>query len=372
MRFDRNIRKKDIIFLALTIVATFILIDNYQTVFKVVEQLLSILAPFFYAIIFAYILNPIMCLVERKFKVKRGVAITISYILVVGIFALVVVYVLPSVVDSITTMIDEVPNYVKTAQGWMNDAIKNEDVKNLLDSTGVLKNLDDLTTKAGPVVINILKDSASSIYSFTTGMVKIVFGFLVSIYVLIDKEKLLKDSKTLVYMVLKKKKSDRLFKWLNTLNKMVGVYVGTKALDSLIIGVIALIGLILLNAPYAILLAIIVGFTNMIPYFGPLIGELVGAIVGVFVSVSMAIKIFIFLLLLQQFDAWYLDPKLIGNKVGVRPFFIILAVMIGGGFFGALGMILAAPVMATINVAFENRVLFLKEKNKELMTKIEE
>lgn len=117
---------------------------------------------------------------------------------------------------------------------------------------------------------------------------------------------------------------------------MIGVYIGIKAIDSAIIGFISLIGLLIVGEPYAPLIALIEGITNMIPYFGPLIGEVVGAGVAIFVSPMKAFMVFILLLCIHLFDAWYLDPKLIGKKVGVSPLGIILGVAIGGGFWDLL------------------------------------
>ena len=172
-------------------------------------------------------------------------------------------------------------------------------------------------------------------------------------------------------MILKEEKGTKLIDLVRTYHEMIGKYIGTKAIDSAIIGVLAFLGLMLLDVPYTPLLAIVVGVTNMIPYFGPFVGEVVGAAVGLFVSPTMAITIFVFLLALQQFDAWYLDPKLIGDKVGVKPFYIILAVTIGGGFFGPIGMLLASPTMATINIYYERKVNLFKTKNKNLMRRID-
>ena len=131
---------------------------------------------------------------------------------------------------------------------------------------------------------------------------------------------------------------------------MIGTYLGIKAIDSLIIAFIALVGLNILGSQYVLLLSVIVGVTNMIPYFGPFIGILTGFVINVFSSPISAVIIAIFLLLLQQFDAWFLDPKLIGNKVGLSPLLVILAVTLGGGFYGIIGMILASPVMSVIKI----------------------
>ena len=148
---------------------------------------------------------------------------------------------------------------------------------------------------------------------------------------------------------------------------MIGTYIGIKALDSLIIGIISLVGLMILRLPYAPLLALVVGVTNMIPYFGPFVGMLTCAIVALFITPFRALVVFIFLLALQQFDAWYLEPKLVSGKVGIGPFWVILGVTIGGGFFGPLGMILASPTVATIKIYYKKIVNKYKEKHEKIV-----
>jgi predicted PurR-regulated permease PerM len=261
---------------------------------------------------------------------------------------------------------------MEVVQGWINEAIKNENIYEIAKDTGFLDYVSVISTKLGSILISALEGSVSSIVAITANLVKIILGFLISIYVLLDKERFAEESKTITYILLKEERAQKLILWVRTYNKMIGIYVGTKALDSLIIGLIALVGLIIMKAPYAILIAIVVGFTNMIPYFGPLIGVITGVIVGIFVSPSMAFMIGLFLLALQQFDAWFLEPKLVGKTIGVRPFLIIVGVMIGGGFFGAIGMILSSPTVATLKILYEQKVAIFKAKNKNLTRRIEE
>lgn len=147
---------------------------------------------------------------------------------------------------------------------------------------------------------------------------------------------------------------------------MIGTYIGIKAIDSLIIGIMAFVLLNIVKSEYAILLAILVGITNMIPYFGPFVGEIIGFLINVFVSPAKGIIVFLTLFGLQMFDGWYLDPKLIGDKVGVRPFWIIYSVVIGGGFFGPLGMLLASPTAATIKIYYGK----LLDKNKDIIDEL--
>ncbi|MFQ8920693.1 MAG: AI-2E family transporter [Clostridium paraputrificum] len=371
MFFNKYIKYRDILVIVLIALVGYKLIDNYQMFLNLISTTMSVISPFIYAMIFAYCINPIMNLFERKLKMKRGLSILSTYLLIGGAIVIGALYIVPSIVDSIISITSEIPKYMETVQGWINEALKNQNLYDLINSTGLLDNISVISGKMSSIIIGILDGSVSSIVSITTNVVKIGFGFLISIYILLDKERFITEVKTLTYMILKEEKGTKLIGLVRTYHEMIGKYIGTKAIDSAIIGVLAFFGLMIIGAPYTPLLAIIVGVTNMIPYFGPFVGEVVGAAVDIFVSPAMAITIFVFLLALQQFDAWYLDPKLIGDKVGVKPFYIILAVTIGGGFFGPIGMLLASPTMATINIYYERKVNLFKARNKNLMKRFD-
>ncbi|MEO2509390.1 AI-2E family transporter [Clostridium paraputrificum] len=371
MFFNKYIKYRDILVIVLIALMGYKLIDNYQMFLNLISTTISVISPFIYAMVFAYCINPIMNLFERRLKMRRGLSIFSTYLLIGGAIVIGSLYIVPSIVDSIISITSEIPGYMETVQGWINEALKNQNFYELINSTGLLDNISVISGNMSSIIIGILNGSVSSIVSITTNVVKIGFGFLISIYILLDKERFITEVKTITYMMLKEEKGTKLIGLVRTYHEMIGKYIGTKAIDSAIIGVLAFFGLMVIGAPYTPLLAIVVGVTNMIPYFGPFVGEVVGAAVGLFVSPAMAVTIFIFLLALQQFDAWYLDPKLIGDKVGVKPFYIILAVTIGGGFFGPIGMLLASPTMATINIYYERKVNLFKAKNKNLMRRID-
>lgn len=362
--FDKNIKYRDIFIVALVGFIGYKFIDNYEYIFTVLKSFYSIVTPFIYALVFAYVLNPVMKLFEKRFKLKRGLSILLTYVSILGIIALIAVFVVPNIMDSIVSMISEVPWYMTTVQDWINKLMENKDIYSVLKETGLVDYLSAITSKTGSMVVGMLESSISSIFVIATNMVKIILSFLIAIYVLLDKEIFKEHAKLIICMIFKRERGEKIVGWIKLYNKMIGMYVGTKALDSLIIGLLALVGLIIMRAPYSILIALVVGFTNMIPYFGPLVGEIVGGVVGIFVSPTMALMIVIYLLILQQFDAWYLEAKLVGKKVGVRPFLIILAVFVGGGLFGPVGMILGSPTMATIKIMYDKKVEAYKEENK--------
>ncbi len=367
---NKNIKYIDILILVIVVVIGYKIVENYNVYFSFIKKVLTVLSPFIYAIIIAYILNPIMKLFENKLKLKRGLAVGVTYLLVAGMIVVLGIYVIPSLIDSIISIAKEIPTYVNEGQDWILAALKDERIYDLMKQAGVLETITSISTKLGTILVSLLESSATSLITITTNVVMAGFGFLISIYVLLDKERLIYNAKILLSMIAKEKHSEKILEGLRLYNKMIGTYVGTKALDSLIIATIALIGLIILDAPYAILLAIVVGFTNMIPYVGPLVGEIIAATVCIFVSPWKALAVFIFLLAVQQFDAWYLDPKLIGGKVGVKPFFIILGVTIGGGFFGPIGMLLASPTMATLKVYYDRKINKYTKENSDLVKRL--
>lgn len=366
---NKNVKYRDILIFALIGVIGYKFIDNYDYFFGILRKLMSILSPFIYALICAYILNPIVKLFENKFKFKRGMAIFITYAIIASLVTIALLFTIPSIIDSIASITKDIPIYMETVQGWIDAVLKNDKLKEMITEAGFLSKLEDISIQIGNFTILILQNSVTYLLSFTTGLVKGILGFLIAIYVLIDKERLLSMCRTITYIIFKEKKGKNIIHFVNTYNMMIGTYIGIKAIDSLIIGFIALIGLSIVGAPYYLILAIVVGVTNMIPYFGPLVGEIVGATVTLFVSPIKAIVVFLLLLAIQQFDAWYLEPKLIGDKVGIRPFGIIVAVVLAGGFFGPIGMLLGSPTLATIKIYYDKIVERFREENKELVKK---
>lgn len=333
-------------------------VDNYNYFFNIFGKAKAIVMPFIYAFIIAYVLNPLMNLFERKLKLKRWISICLTYAIIVGILVLSVTNFIPKIVDNIIDIASDIPYYATIAQDQINEFLSNPNVQDIISSTNYTDqiNLNFITSKGSEILVSSLNSIVSNMVTLTSSIIKWVLGFIISIYVLADKENFLRIGKTFVYMILKEKKASKFLELIENVNHMIGVYIGIKAIDSLIIALMAFVGMTILKIPYAMLLAAIVGITNMIPYFGPFIGMLVAFVINMFINPVKAVVVLIFLFLLQQFDGWYLDPKLIGGKVGLHPFLVILAVTIGGGVYGAVGMILSVPIMAVIKI-YADRII---------------
>lgn len=363
MFLKNNKYKGLIIAVIITIVVSLIafkLIDNIDIFINIIGKFISLSMAFIYGIIIAYILTPVVKLFESKIKLSRGLSIALTYAILTGVISVLCLYGIPGLIENVKEIGSDIPSYINSIENVVNDVLEQEEVSSFIKTTGVKMNVDTYIDKAGEIVMTAIEGSLMKMVSVSSIIIKFIIGLLVAIYILIDKERLLFECKRLMYLTIKKEKSDKIIKFIKTYNSMIVTYIGIKAIDSMIIGIMAFILLNIVNSEYAILLSILVGITNMIPYFGPFIGELIGFLINVFVSPVKGLVVFLVLFSLQMFDGWYLDPKLIGNKVGVRPFWIIYAVVIGGGFFGPIGMLLASPTAATIKIYYGK----LLEKNK--------
>lgn len=326
------------------------LIDNVPSVMSGIHTVLAILSPFLLAFIIAYILNPIVNLFNKKFQLSRGISIVITYLLFVVSISLAATYLLPKLYTSLVELIDNIPAFTIYVQNLFTEIMTNLKIPEGINSYLPQSDANKVITFIGSLVTVLSNWLLDTAISLTSSIINWVFGFLISIYVLVDKDKFLSSSAKVTKIILGKKFGNELIDFVKILNYKIGSYVGIKAIDSLIIGILAFIGLSLMRSEYALLLSVVVAITNMIPYFGPFIGMVVGFFINVFVSPMKALVVLIYLFLLQQFDAWYLDPKLIGNRVGLSPFLVILGVTIGGAVYGPIGMILGSPVMSVFKI----------------------
>lgn len=350
-KFFRN--NKSYIKMVLVIIVSYLLIkliDNIPSVMSAIHTILAVLLPFLLAFIIAYILNPIVNLFSKKFKLSRGISIVITYLIFVTSISLAATYLLPKLYTSLIELIDNIPAFTNYVQNLFTEIMASFKVPEGINSYLPHGDTNKLITFIGSMVTVLSNWLLDAAISLTSSIINWIFGFLISIYVLVDKDKFLAHSSKVTRIIFGKNLGNEILEFVKILNEKIGTYVGIKAIDSLIIGVLAFIGLTIMKSEYALLLSVVVGITNMIPYFGPFIGMVVGFFINVFISPMKAVIVLIYLFILQQFDAWYLDPKLIGNRVGLSPFLVILGVTLGGAIYGPIGMILGSPVMSVIRI----------------------
>ncbi len=202
-----------------------------------------------------------------------------------------------------------------------------------------------------------VKKILSSTLNIATILLNVVLGIVISIYILFDKEIIGERSRKIVYAILPKKASENLIQFCKESNYTFEKFFVGKIIDSTIIGIIFFVGATLLKAPFAMLLSIIIGVTNMIPFFGPFIGAVPVIFITLMFDITNPLKsvwIGIFILLLQQFDGNILGPKILGDSIGIKPIGIIFSIIVGGAIFGPPGMFFGVPIFAVIFSAFNN------------------
>lgn len=316
----------------------------------------SILMPFIIGFSIAFLLNPAMLKLEEKAdiyikaladkdKTKRVLSILITYLVFIGLLVWFLIIVLPQFYQSLMKLLNQL------ARGY--SEYQNE-IENIAQALGLgtyleLAMLDQVDfSDYTEVITKVLPFILSKAYSFTSTVFKFVMGIIISVYVLFDKERFISGGRKIITLITPDKNQERVNIFLTETNHIFKSFFIGKTLDSIIIGLICFVGLIIMKNPYPIVIAVIVGITNMIPYFGPFIGAVPGVAITMIYDPMMAFWLAIFIFLLQQFDGLILGPKILGDSTGIEPFWVLLAIIVGGALFGVLGMLLGVPVFAVI------------------------
>lgn len=330
-------------------------VNEQQVITNVVSFLSTLFAPLIWAGVIAYILNPVLKKAQKLLKLKRLSAVLLIYFLVFILLVGAITIIVPITINSIADIIRDLPKYSETANAWYQDRVRDFQALERFANTFNFSFESFLSDESGNELANLSKDLQNfvlslgrTLFDFTSGVFKFVMGFILSIYILLEKEAHAKQAKRVACAFLGDEKSKHLINLAKEIDMVFGKYLIGKTIDSLIIGIICYVGLLLIGVKYAVLLAITVGITNMIPYFGPIIGAVPAVLITLFNSPIQALWVAIFILILQQVDGNIIGPYILGDSVGMSPIWIIIAIIFGGGLFGVPGMLLGVPVVAVI------------------------
>ena len=227
--------------------------------------------------------------------------------------------------------------------------------------TKTLPKLFELTNNLLTNIVPMLYEASMS---FAKGLFNLFIAFIVSIYMTIDKFILKYAGKRIVLAIFNENFSYRVLRTLKDCHNIFSGFIIGKSIDSLIIGLLAFVAMTILKLPYTVLISVIIGITNMIPYFGPIIGAVPGAFILFIVSPMKCLIFIIMVFVLQQFDGLILGPKILGESTGVRPLLILFSITVGGAYFGPLGMFLGVPFFATVQFLIKNWVDYRLYKKK--------
>ena len=337
--------------LALAIIIVFNLFNNFENFKAVVGNFLKILSPFLAGLLIAYILFLPTRGIEKKIeksKVKfiskkaRPLSVLLIYIIILVIIVIAMKFLIPKVYESIVELINNSQSYVTNMINKFSELPEDSFLKKdfLQEAIQQLKNIDIMQ------VLNYI----AGIFSVATSVLNVFVAIIVSVYVLVERSKLVKALKRFVYAIFKDDTANKIIRYFNNSNEYFFKFLSSQVLDGIVIGILTSIAMSILGVKYAVLLGFFIGLFNLIPYFGAIFAVAISAIITLLTGgLVQAIWMLVIVIILQQIDANIINPKIVGGSLKLSPLLVIFAVTIGGAYFGILGMFLGAPVAAKCN-----------------------
>lgn len=359
----------------------FFLLYRYNGFAQNWQKLMQILQPIIMGFIVAYLINPIMMFLERylylylhpRMKNEKKAKKTARSLGTVGalLFLLLIIFlllnmVIPELIKSIQNMMVNLPSETREFTDWAEKFLEGDSpLAQLLgtDLAGVLNYANDVFQKqVFPQINSHLLSITSSAINAVKGLFNFVIGLIIAVYLLTGKETFIGQAKKTLYAILPAEYGNRVIQMMRISNKMFGGFISGKILDSFIIGVLCYLGLLILRMPYSLLVAVIVGVTNVVPFFGPYVGAVPSVILIALAEPVKGLYFLIFILVLQQVDGNIIGPKILGDSTGLSSFWVIFAILVGGGLFGFMGMLLGVPAFAVIYHLIRETIHFILQK----------
>lgn len=354
------------LFLVFAAGSTFVVaISNLSTVRAWFNSILKTVQPVLFGLAIAYLVNPIVNFFEARFKslfekkqwknagkAARICSVILAFLIVLLIIYTLIAMVLPQLIDSLKGLASNLTVYYQNFDSWLTRLL--EEDSTLVSATDeILKKLYEflaswITNDLLPGLNNYVAQVTSSVFGVFTAFFNAIIGLIISIYLLMSKEKFIAQSKMVTYSIMGVSRANGFIGVIRHAHKVFGGFLTGKILDSLIIGVICFIGMNILNLPYALLISIIVGITNIIPFFGPFLGAIPSAILILVVDPLQCLYFILFIVVLQQIDGNIIGPRILGEATGVSGFWVVVSILVFGGLFGFIGMIVGVPIFAVL------------------------
>lgn len=355
--------KKQYLRLGITIFASlaatiifFFLLFRYQEIKTFFAMVLSALQPVIIGIVFAYLLRPIARFLERLFcKIKgisrfaRLLSVLFTMILTFSVLGLCCAFILPQLVESVGSLVKDLPELLEVQLARLSAYLEADDDAAAAVMQMISSVENSLLSWVKTNLFSTVSTVANSVLSIGSALVNVIVSIIVTIYLLLDWERYLAQCKKLFYAISKNQRVNyAVADVVCQTNRIFSGFISGKLLDSLIVGIICFICLTILKMPYAMLISVIVGVTNIIPMFGPFIGAIPSAFLVLLVSPVKCIVFLVFIVVLQQVDGNIIGPRILGNSTGLSALYVTVAMLLFGKLLGFLGMIVGVPLFATL------------------------
>lgn len=362
----------------------FFAIYRWNYICSFIELIFTILMPFIYGLAIAYLMNPIVNFLEDKVynkllkkvlkrkkersKFSRVLSLCTSTIIFIGLLVACLSFLFPEILKSFEMLVTNINIYLSNSKNLIINLFGNSEEIQMFINDNYGKISEFLNEALNEGIFNDLMTTlGNSIFGTLKFLYNLVIGYIISIYVLFDKEKFKAQIKKLLYTFFDNETINVILENTRYTDKVFGGFFAGKLLDSLIIGVICFMCLVIFNIPYALIVSVIVGVTNIIPYFGPFIGAIPSAFLILLVDPWKCVMFLIFIFILQQIDGNIIGPKILGSKTGLSSFWVLFSLLIFGGLFGIVGMIIGVPIFSIL-YSFVNGLIKKKLESKKLPT----
>ena len=351
----RDIKKNIILIITYIALIIFVLV-NFEKILSILGYIINIFSPFIFGAIVAFVLNVLVNFIERKLfgkvkkktwlKIKRPLSITISVVLVIFIIVFIMNLLIPQLKNSVSLFTDSLPTYKEDIINIMNKF-------NLEETT--IKKASDYLDNFGKVITDYIKGNSKDVITVTTEVATSLIA-IISKAVIAQKETLKRQFNKLMSAYLKPRTVNRINKYASMANTTFSNFVTGQCLEALIFGSLCFLGMLILRLPYATTIAVLLGFTALIPVFGAFIGTFLGAFLILMISPIKAIIFVVFILVLQQIEGNLIYPKVVGKSVGLPGIWVLLSVTIGASVGGILGMLIATPLCSLLYILLRQAV----------------
>lgn len=353
---SKSIIKKYLPLAVLIIFTAFLFFRN-----NAANTLVSVGRPVILAFAIAYILDSIVKFLDIRIKLSRNFSIFITYLVIISLVSLLISFLAPIIIQNFNSVFNFVingnldfNNVLMNIQDRSESKVLSNIIEYITDSTGELNS--ELSQQLMDGLRFVSEYVAGFVRNFGEGILSGFTSFIISIYMLIEKDDLIARCKRFTRAYFEKSRAEKIINTTNKANTIFKSYFNGKILDSFIVGLIVITLFWIFKVPYAPLMGTILGFANMIPYFGPFFGAVPAVVVSLFIDPPKALVALIIIVAVQQLDANFLDPKIVGKAVGVSPFWVITGVTVGAVAAGPLGMILGVPTVVLIKSVIEEDV----------------
>lgn len=341
----------------------------------ILSWVMKIISPFTYGFVFAYLCNPVMMFAEKKIlrfkskrkwhiKLKRVLSIILTMLFVTLIVSLFIFLVIPQVTASYNNLHDQISTYISAAQSWADNFVRNfwlfngeyENLSHFLDANEIATNLKDIINNS----YGLIQSAASYIIAyagtFVVELKNIIMGIIITVYFLMAKESIIARIKKILASLLSRRHYLNLINLSRYTNSTFSGFISGKILDSFIIGLISFIVFGILDMPYYPLISVIIGVTNVIPFFGPFIGAIPSAFIIFIAEPDKTILFLILILVIQQLDGNVIGPHILGDSTGMSALGVLVAITVSAGIFGIAGMFLGVPAFAVITTVLSQHI----------------